>query len=152
MRKVSGRMYFYRRIISDQNQSPSDISPDVLLKIILSPVEVSSLSFMLDKISYNHFLDAMVKTDANREGKLNSFQFWTQSFPKRPRDFIHASHQGLVPISLVSFPRLRLILLPVGSSFLRIYPSKRNHNNVQGPRWERLFFIHRFYFCWVKTV
>ena len=35
---------FCHRIISDPNQSPSDISSDVLLKVILSPVDDNFLS------------------------------------------------------------------------------------------------------------
>ena len=34
---------FCHRIISDPNQSPSDISSDVLLKIVLSPVNMVQL-------------------------------------------------------------------------------------------------------------
>ena len=36
-RKIFRNAIFYHRIISDPNQSPSDISSDVLLEIILSP-------------------------------------------------------------------------------------------------------------------
>ena len=45
---------FCHRIISDPNQSPSDISSDVLLKIILSPVHIILIKFYLCLLCSNY--------------------------------------------------------------------------------------------------